>query len=70
MRYLSQNHTDNDCIIKCLLMICDELEISEADIYKAYNDTSISCYSAHGILTNFKNLGCIEKQGEERQNKF
>ena len=36
-----------------LLMICEELEISETDIYKAYNNTNISCYSAHGILTMF-----------------
>ena len=62
MRYLSQKHTDNDCIIKCLLMICDELELTEAEIYNAYNNPNVSCYNAHGILTNFNNLGYIAKE--------
>ena len=62
MRYIRQKHTDNDCITKCLLMICEELEISEEEIYKAYRDKKISCYSAYGILTCFSNLGCIAKK--------
>lgn len=60
MKFLSQPRASNTCIVTCLLMVNEEYGLNEKQIWSAYFNPGLSCYSPYGIEQNFKELRCVK----------